>query len=195
MDSPPSTRRRPCFIEEDDGLVSLAEKTEVGFSGNNNHNQNNNNNNNKNFNQYPLISRPLYYTVSSRRRNSLRNLSSFSSSSSSSSSSSLLSPRSVVTAARHYDARLEEPQQHFLDACFLCKKRIGDNSDIFMYRGDTPFCSEECRQQQIDMDEAKEKKRNISSIKAMRKKDQRKSTSPNRTAEDYPLRPGTVAAA
>lgn len=65
-----------------------------------------------------------------------------------------------------------------------------------MYRGDTPFCSEECRQQQIEMDEAKDRKRNISSIKAMRKKEQRQqSTSPSKTSEDYPLRPGTVAAA
>lgn len=164
MESPSSrTRRRPCFIEEDDGLVSLAE-----FSGNNNN----------------LISRPLYYnTLSTRRTNSFKNLSS--------SSSSLLSPRSVVTT------RFEEPHQYFLDSCFLCKKRIGDNSDIFMYRGDTPFCSEECRQQQIEKDEAKDRKRNISSIKAMRKKEQRQqqSTSPNKTSEDYPLRPGTVAAA
>ncbi|CAN4127753.1 unnamed protein product [Withania somnifera] len=167
MESPSSTRRRrPCFIEEDDGLVSLAE-TQPASSGNNHNN-----------NQYPLISRPLYYTVSSTRISSLKNLSS-------SSSSSLLSPRSVTS-------KFEEPQQHFLDACFLCKKRIGDNSDIFMYRGDTPFCSEECRQQQIEMDEAKEKKRNISSIKAMRKKDKTQSTPPNKTA---PLRPGIVATA
>ncbi|CAN4078122.1 unnamed protein product [Withania somnifera] len=194
MDSPSSTtRRRPCFIEEDDGLVSLAE-TAPQYLGhnNNNHNHNSSTNNNKNINQYPVISRPLYYTVSSRRKNSFRNLSSLSSSSSSS-SSTLLSPRSVVTAGKYCDgSRFEERQQHFLDACFLCKKRIGDNSDIFMYRGDTPFCSEECRQQQIEMDEAKDKKRNISSIKAMRKKDKRQSTSPNKTA---PLRPGTIAAA
>ncbi|XP_009617661.1 FCS-Like Zinc finger 1-like [Nicotiana tabacum] len=192
MDSP-STRRRPCFIEEDDGLVSLAE-TEAGFSGINN---NQINLNNKNYNQYPLISRPLYYTVSPRRRNSSRNISSFSSSSSSSSSNSMSSPRSVVTSAgKYYDGRFDEPQQqYFLDACFLCKKRLAVNCDIFMYRGDTPFCSEECRQQQIEMDEAKEKKWNISSIKAMRKKDQSKSTSPNKTSEDYPFRPGTVAAA
>ncbi|OIT02728.1 hypothetical protein A4A49_12095 [Nicotiana attenuata] len=130
------------------------------------------------------------------RRNSLRNLSSFSSSSSSS-SISMSSPRSVVTAAgKYYDGRLDEPQQqYFLDACFLCKKRLADNCDIFMYRGDTPFCSEECRQQQIEMDEAKEKKLNISSIKAMREKEKNKSTSPNKTSEDYPFRPGTFAAA
>ncbi|KAE8680321.1 hypothetical protein F3Y22_tig00111392pilonHSYRG00642 [Hibiscus syriacus] len=56
-------------------------------------------------------------------------------------------------------------------------------------RGDTPFCSEECRQEQIDMDEAMEKNRNLcSSMRALRKNDQRKS-------EDYPFRTGTVAAA
>ncbi|KAK4728384.1 hypothetical protein R3W88_021372 [Solanum pinnatisectum] len=182
MNSPSTTtRRRPCFIEEDDGLVSLAE-TQPEFSGNSNQNHNNNTNSNKNLN---LIYRPLYYT----RRNSMKNLSS--------SSSSLLSPRSVISAGKYCDGRFDEPHHYFLDACFLCKKRIGDNSDIFMYRGDTPFCSEECRQQQIEKDETKDRKRNISSIKAMRKKEQKQqSTSPNKTSEDYPLRPpGTIAAA
>lgn len=61
-------------------------------------------------------------------------------------------------------------------------------------RGDTPFCSEECRQEQIEIDEAQEKNRNLSSsMKAMRKKEQRKS-SPNK-AQDYSFRTGTVAAA
>eukprot|EP00252_Welwitschia_mirabilis_P017316 TRINITY_DN3837_c0_g1_i1.p1 TRINITY_DN3837_c0_g1~~TRINITY_DN3837_c0_g1_i1.p1 ORF type:complete len:146 (+),score=5.09 TRINITY_DN3837_c0_g1_i1:309-746(+) len=46
---------------------------------------------------------------------------------------------------------------HFLDACHLCKKRLGDGCDIYMYRGDIAFCSDECRQQQISADEAKEK--------------------------------------
>ena len=64
-----------------------------------------------------------------------------------------------------------------------------------MYRGDTPFCSEECRLEQIEIDEAKEKNRNLSSsMKALRKKEQRKSTSPNR-AQEYSFRTGTVAAA
>uniref|UniRef100_A0A453PAS0 FLZ-type domain-containing protein n=3 Tax=Triticinae TaxID=1648030 RepID=A0A453PAS0_AEGTS len=47
---------------------------------------------------------------------------------------------------------------HYLDACFRCGRTIAGNKDIFMYRGDTPFCSEECRQQQIDTDEAAEKR-------------------------------------
>lgn len=46
---------------------------------------------------------------------------------------SVSSPRS----ARFYDARFEDHQPHFLEACFLCKKPLGDNRDIFMYRLDT----------------------------------------------------------
>ncbi|KAE9611190.1 hypothetical protein Lal_00012094 [Lupinus albus] len=49
----------------------------------------------------------------------------------------------------------EEP--HFLEACFLCTKSLGQNNDIYMYRGNTPFCSKECRGEQIEIDEAKEK--------------------------------------
>lgn len=158
-----SSARRPCFIEEDDGLASLADM-EAGFSGS----------------QHPFFSRPMCYS----RKGSFRNLSVMGSSSS-------LSPRS----GRFWDARFEEHQPHFLEACFLCKKPLGDNRDIFMYRGDTPFCSEECRGEQIEIDEAKEKNWNLSSsMKALRKREKRKSSSPN-TAKDYPFRPGTVAAA
>lgn len=47
---------------------------------------------------------------------------------------------------------------HFLDACHLCNRRMNDGRDIYMYRGDTALCSVECRQQQITMDERKEKR-------------------------------------
>ncbi|XP_044952895.1 FCS-Like Zinc finger 2-like [Hordeum vulgare subsp. vulgare] len=47
---------------------------------------------------------------------------------------------------------------HYLNACFRCGRTLSGNKDIFMYRGDTPFCSEECRQQQIDTDDAAEKR-------------------------------------
>lgn len=53
----------------------------------------------------------------------------------------------------------EEQAQHFLDSCFLCRARLHVGDDIYMYRGDTPFCSEECRQEQIQMDEAQERER------------------------------------
>lgn len=46
-----------------------------------------------------------------------------------SSSGSSYSPRS----GRFYDARFEEAH-HFLDACYLCKKQLSKNKDIFMYR-------------------------------------------------------------
>ncbi|EES12739.1 hypothetical protein BDA96_06G211700 [Sorghum bicolor] len=39
-----------------------------------------------------------------------------------------------------------------LDACALCAKPLGRDDDIFMYRGDTPFCSEECRDEQMQLD-------------------------------------------
>lgn len=72
---------------------------------------------------------------------------------------------------------------------------ISDVCVNYYCRGDTPFCSEECRQEQIEVDEAKEKNRNLSSsMKALRKKEQRKSASPNNTQE-YSFRAGTVAAA
>ncbi|XP_062217529.1 FCS-Like Zinc finger 3-like [Phragmites australis] len=46
---------------------------------------------------------------------------------------------------------------HFLHSCFLCRKPLAGNRDIFMYRGNTPFCSEECRMAQMEADEAAEK--------------------------------------
>ncbi|CAL0314335.1 unnamed protein product [Lupinus luteus] len=100
------------------------------------------------------------------------------------------SPRTV----RFYDARFEHHIPHFLELCFLCKKPLGKNRDIFMYRGDTPFCSEDCRQEQIYMDEAKEKNRNLSLMKSLRKKEQNKSASSNKT-QYHSFRTGPVAAA
>ncbi|PHT32662.1 hypothetical protein CQW23_28999 [Capsicum baccatum] len=130
---------------------------------------------------------PLYYTALQKKR-SLRNLSSISSS-----SSSMSSPR-FSGGRKYYDStRFEEQQPHFLEACFRCNKPLGFNRDIFMYRGDTPFCSEECRQEQIDMDEAKEKQFNLSASKALREKDQTKSSSTSPKNYHYPR--GTVAAA
>ncbi|KAG6515736.1 FCS-Like Zinc finger 3-like [Zingiber officinale] len=54
----------------------------------------------------------------------------------------------------------DEQPIHFLDACFRCRRPLAGNRDIFMYRGDLPFCSVECRQEQIEMDEGKEVRKN-----------------------------------
>ncbi|XP_062230203.1 FCS-Like Zinc finger 3-like [Phragmites australis] len=45
-------------------------------------------------------------------------------------------------------------RHHFLHACFLCKRNITSNRHIFMYKGDAAFCSDDCRQDQMDMDAA-----------------------------------------
>ncbi|KAG2659466.1 FCS-Like Zinc finger 15-like [Panicum virgatum] len=41
----------------------------------------------------------------------------------------------------------------FLQRCFLCHRELAEGMDIYMYRGDRAFCSEECRCRQIFMDE------------------------------------------
>nr|XP_043610636.1 FCS-Like Zinc finger 3-like [Erigeron canadensis] len=55
-----------------------------------------------------------------------------------------------------------ENTTYFLEACSFCSKPLGHNSDIYMYRGNKPFCSQECRQEQIDIDEKREKRWRVS---------------------------------
>uniref|UniRef100_A0A1D1YL76 Glutamate--tRNA ligase n=1 Tax=Anthurium amnicola TaxID=1678845 RepID=A0A1D1YL76_9ARAE len=66
-----------------------------------------------------------------------------------------LSPSSGATTFWAEPPCEEEPR-HFLDACHLCRRPLGRSRDVFMYRGDTPFCSEDCRQEQMELDEARE---------------------------------------
>ncbi|XP_058767110.1 protein INCREASED RESISTANCE TO MYZUS PERSICAE 1-like [Vicia villosa] len=46
---------------------------------------------------------------------------------------------------------------HFLRICGLCNCPLAPTRDIYMYRGDTAFCSLECREEQIKQDRRKEK--------------------------------------
>ncbi|CAN8265546.1 unnamed protein product [Cochlearia groenlandica] len=41
----------------------------------------------------------------------------------------------------------------FLEHCFLCRKKLLQGKDIYMYKGDGAFCSVECRSKQMFMDE------------------------------------------
>ncbi|KAJ6819117.1 uncharacterized protein M6B38_403920 [Iris pallida] len=82
---------------------------------------------------------------------------------------------------------------HFLDSCSLCKKSLAQGSDVYMYRGDVPFCSEECREEQMQMDEASERKFR-SSIKLAKEKRLSKSRSSTTNSVDMHIR-GTVIAA
>ncbi|CAI9286381.1 unnamed protein product [Lactuca saligna] len=43
----------------------------------------------------------------------------------------------------------------FLKSCFICKKDLGEMVDIFMYK-DQSFCSDGCRNKQMDNDREKE---------------------------------------
>ncbi|KAG0534634.1 hypothetical protein BDA96_04G296100 [Sorghum bicolor] len=52
-----------------------------------------------------------------------------------------------------------ETCRHAMDACSLCGKHLAGDCDIFMYRGDTPFCSEECRYHQMVRDDFKTERR------------------------------------
>ncbi|XWS15038.1 hypothetical protein CRYUN_Cryun35bG0060100 [Craigia yunnanensis] len=67
----------------------------------------------------------------------------------------LLATVSPRVNRRHAADFLETP--HFLRSCGLCRRRLVPGRDIYMYRGDTAFCSLECRQQQMNQDEKEEK--------------------------------------
>ncbi|KAJ8633794.1 hypothetical protein MRB53_027130 [Persea americana] len=88
----------------------------------------------------------------------------------------------------------EQPPRHFLDACYLCRKPLGPNTDIFMYRGDTPFCSEGCRQEQMDIDEAMEKNRGLSNIRVTSSKDPQKSATNKGKSRSFNQSAGTMVA-
>ncbi|KAF8729217.1 hypothetical protein HU200_017801 [Digitaria exilis] len=61
------------------------------------------------------------------------------------------------------DTEAEEPNC-FLDECTLCQKALC--GDIFMYRGDTPFCSDECRREQIETDRVRHRRKKQHSLMA-----------------------------
>ncbi|XP_074569216.1 FCS-Like Zinc finger 7-like [Curcuma longa] len=48
--------------------------------------------------------------------------------------------------------------ESFLRACGLCNRSLGPGRDAYIYRGEIAFCSLECRQQRINLDERKEKR-------------------------------------
>ncbi|XP_051142738.1 FCS-Like Zinc finger 10-like [Andrographis paniculata] len=58
--------------------------------------------------------------------------------------------------------RVGQPDQvkigGFLERCHFCKKRIAQNSEVFMYSNLCAFCSAECRDRQIALDRSCAKK-------------------------------------
>ncbi|KMZ56339.1 hypothetical protein ZOSMA_96G00130 [Zostera marina] len=55
--------------------------------------------------------------------------------------------------------RVPKYHHRFLDSCFLCESRLDGDDDIFMYKGEMAFCSEECREQHMELEELKERRR------------------------------------
>ncbi|KAH1232327.1 Protein MARD1 [Glycine max] len=49
------------------------------------------------------------------------------------------------------------PTSDFLSSCHLCRKNL-DGKDIYMYRGEKAFCSNECRSRQISMDDERKER-------------------------------------
>ncbi|GLU00345.1 hypothetical protein SLE2022_177220 [Rubroshorea leprosula] len=98
--------------------------------------------------------------------------------------------------ASFYRMSLNQDEPHFLHACSLCRKPLGFNSDIFMYRGNTPFCSKECRQEQIQIDEATEKSQKLSSsARSLMKSESKTSSTTTTTPARKNVRTGTVVVA
>ncbi|XP_008784369.2 FCS-Like Zinc finger 17-like [Phoenix dactylifera] len=64
--------------------------------------------------------------------------------------------KSCRPTARAPQSPMNFQQLGFLKACFLCKRELSPEKDVYMYRGDQGFCSVECRGQQILIDEKRE---------------------------------------
>ncbi|KAJ4717689.1 Protein of unknown function (DUF581) [Melia azedarach] len=54
----------------------------------------------------------------------------------------------------------KQPTDHqyscYLKSCHLCNKKLSLDKEVYMYRGDQGFCSIECRDRQIVVDEMRE---------------------------------------
>ncbi|KAJ8430785.1 hypothetical protein Cgig2_023279 [Carnegiea gigantea] len=77
---------------------------------------------------------------------------------------------------------------YFLSFCHLCRKTL-HGKDIYMYRGEKAFCSAECRQTQIVIDERKEQCR----LKASKSRDVSTSPYTCTTSRGQVFSPGIVA--
>ncbi|KAE8674184.1 putative Senescence-associated protein 21 [Hibiscus syriacus] len=47
-------------------------------------------------------------------------------------------------------------ESFFLKSCQLCRKKLSLDKEVYMYRGDQGFCSIDCRERQIVLDEMRE---------------------------------------
>lgn len=64
---------------------------------------------------------------------------------------------SATTTTTVFNDHNFSSNSNFLSSCHLCMKSL-HGKDIYMYRGEKAFCSEECRQRQISIDENVERR-------------------------------------
>ncbi|XP_030507828.2 FCS-Like Zinc finger 8 isoform X1 [Cannabis sativa] len=62
------------------------------------------------------------------------------------------------TSTKKDDHTITYPSQNFLSFCYTCKKKLGPGKDIYMYRGEKAFCSDECRYEEMMLEEGAENK-------------------------------------
>ncbi|KAK9161606.1 hypothetical protein Syun_007947 [Stephania yunnanensis] len=149
-------------------MVGLSVVLEGHNKTTDNNNNNNNNKNNYNYvkssttpinNPKATLPPPLLLQVINKTNKIINTKTKPSSSSSSSSSSSY----------NYCYSSSPLPAINFLDSCYLCQKPLLLNKDIFMYRGDRAFCSEECRCRHICMDDEESLRREKCSMLATMK--------------------------
>ncbi|XP_057964704.1 FCS-Like Zinc finger 8-like [Malania oleifera] len=51
-----------------------------------------------------------------------------------------------------FSDKINSPSHSFLSFCHTCKRYLGQEKDIFMYRGEKAFCSRKCRYQELVFD-------------------------------------------
>ncbi|ESQ46694.1 hypothetical protein EUTSA_v10000253mg [Eutrema salsugineum] len=61
----------------------------------------------------------------------------------------------VLKNEKHIETELDSmfPSDNFLSVCNFCNKKLEVGKDIYMYRGEKAFCSEECRSEEMMIDE------------------------------------------
>uniref|UniRef100_A0A7N0U699 FLZ-type domain-containing protein n=1 Tax=Kalanchoe fedtschenkoi TaxID=63787 RepID=A0A7N0U699_KALFE len=62
-------------------------------------------------------------------------------------------------------------EAYVFDSCYLCARPFMSDSDMYMYKGNTPFCSEDCREEQIEFDKAREQKKKKKKQQSVRQSD------------------------
>ncbi|KAI4345218.1 hypothetical protein L6164_012360 [Bauhinia variegata] len=96
----------------------------------------------------------------------------------------LLAAKGAVSSATHGGSAAtttcipiqQHSTPHFLRTCGLCKQHLAPSRDIYMYRGDTAFCSLECREEHMKVEERKDKAK-VSSKSNYKKQDHHTSSS------------------